>query len=491
VIQSGRVLASARRARYLIRPRPPQVRQHGTHRELVEQVWPPPKPAWMLDAIIVPAARPAVNLDHAVTLARTAGCQLVVLCSREAHSDQAERLLASRSFERATVIDMPKGYTHPLLGFDTSRSTDGPLPDACADYESDLAAKRNIGLLLARMLGWKRVFFLDDDIRDISSSDLHWTVSMLADFHSVGMQVDNLADNSIVCHALRMLGGEQDIFVSGAALAVNCDAPLGFFPDIYNEDWFFFYNHVVLRKLASSGRNATQLRYDLFAQPQRAAWQEFGDVLAEGLYSLLHEYSLAAHAEQGYWARFLNARRGLLKKITAACSDGTRPDIPPEMVVAVDKALECSEQIRPEECARYVKLWLGDLGRWERRLRDMPSAEFMNAALRKLDLRSADGGGVGRIYQVPWRAPDPGPEAAAFAPQVTDSSVAPACRVALVQPGAEEAGPADTTPLPVLSSGVRGFAAVPAMAPGRGSSYIDGVPGTYGLPGRGKHRSRR
>lgn len=490
-MQSGRVLASARRAGYLIRPRSPHVLQHGTHQDLVAQVSLPPKPVSLLDAIVVPAGRPAVNLDHAVTLARTSGCQLVVLCSREAQADQVERLLAARSFAHGVVIDLPGDYTHPLLSFATSRSAGGPLPDACAAYESDLATKRNIGLLLARMLGWKRIFFLDDDIRDISGSDLHRTVSMLHEFHSVGMQVDNWADNSIVCHALRMLGGEQDIFVSGAALAVNCDTLLGYFPDIYNEDWFFFYNHVAMRKLATSGRNATQLRYDPFAQPQRAAWQEFGDVLAEGLYALLHEHSLAAHAERNYWALFLKARRDLLTKIINACHENSESSMPAGMLAAVKKALECSEQIRPEECARYVRLWLDDLGRWDRRLKGLPRVESMNAALKNLDLQSQeDSGGGSRIFQVPWPAAGAGSGGRVFAPYVLASGAPSAAGVPAAGSAAAAAGLADTTPMPVFSPGARSFAAVSAMLPGRGSSQA-GMSGIVGLSGRGRHRSRR
>ena len=50
------------------------------------------------------------------------------------------------------------------------------------------------------------------------------------------MRVSNFPDNSAVCHAHRGTGGLQDVFVTGAALAVDCQENIGFFPDIYNED---------------------------------------------------------------------------------------------------------------------------------------------------------------------------------------------------------------------------------------------------------------
>ena len=78
-----------------------------------------------------------------------------------------------------------------------------------------------------------------------------------------------------------MTGGPQDVFVSGAALAVDCAAEIGFFPDIYHDDWFFFFDYASKGQLANSGLEATQLCYDPFASARQAAWQEFGDVLSK------------------------------------------------------------------------------------------------------------------------------------------------------------------------------------------------------------------
>ena len=43
----------------------------------------------------------------------------------------------------------------------------------------------------------------------------------------------------MVCHAIRDTGGKQGTFVGGGALAVAVDRVDSFFPDIYNEDWFY------------------------------------------------------------------------------------------------------------------------------------------------------------------------------------------------------------------------------------------------------------
>jgi hypothetical protein len=402
------------------------VRQHDTHKELVGQSASPMSiSAGNLDAIVVPASRPAANLDHAVTLARAAGCHLVVLCSRDAKGSEVNQLLAARSFDGAVVIDLPDNYSHHLMSFDTSLRAKSYLPEACTSYSTDLSVKRNIGLLLARMLNWERLFYLDDDIRDISYPGLCRTVSMLGPYHSAGMRVVKYPDNSVVCHAHRETGAFQDVFVSGSALAVDSSGYMSFFPDIYNEDWLFFYDDVAKGKLASSGINATQLRYDPFADPQRAAWQEFGDVLAEGLYGLLHQRGGAADANCDYWAYFLKARQSFLQAIIDR-SGQAEAQVRDSMLAAVRKALECSMQIQPEVCELYVGLWQQDLRRWKQRLTDVPRGLSLERALMELNLRSSvdcgkAAGGIRRDREGMPAGPPPGPVAIPNVPTLDGS----------------------------------------------------------------------
>jgi hypothetical protein len=284
----------------------PLVRQYETHRQLAGRARPG---GWRigradLDAIIVPASRTADNLGHAVALAQAAQCWLVVLCSREARAADVGQLFSDKGFSKGVAVDIPGDYHHPLLTFastDLARNSESPV---CVNPNGDLSTKRNLGLLLAKMLGWSRIFFMDDDVRGVSLVDLHATVSMLDRYRSVGMRVTDYADNSVVCHAHRATGAEQDVFVSGSVLAVNCQEPFGFFPEIYNEDWLFFYDDVRAKRLAWSGRDVTQLRYDPFENVGRAERQEFGDVLAEGLYALLHVGSGVTEATAAYWNDF-------------------------------------------------------------------------------------------------------------------------------------------------------------------------------------------
>src|ERR1039457_3203613 len=385
------------------------IRQLGTHRKLVSRTEQRELETRLtLDAIIVPASRPARNLEQAITLARAMNCALLILCSHQVKPHEVHQLLAERTFSGAIVVDLPDGYRHELLDFRALASIKDDLPAACSWYVTDLSAKRNVGFILARMLGWRRIFFLDDDIRDINPLDVQSTVSMLGAFPAAGMRVSSFPDNSAVCHANRMTGGLQDVFITGAALAVDCQRNIGFFPDIYNEDWLFFYDTASAGQLGSSGLRVTQLRYDPFADPDRAAWQEFGDVLAEGLYALLDHGLDWRCATDGYWIQFLEARRGFLEAILGR-AEMVNSDKKEQLQLAVEMALKCSVAIGPGLLERYTLLWQQDLRNWQRRIAGVRKIPSLQAALEALGLEESAGGGTADVARITTAAAVEGP----------------------------------------------------------------------------------
>ena len=368
----------------------PYIRQYETHRQLAGRARPG---SWRfgrtdLDAIIVPASRTADNLEHAVELAQAAQCWLIVLCSRETRAAEVAQVFTDRGFGKGAAVDIPDDYCHPLLAFSSSDVARGSEPPVCVNPNGDLSAKRNLGLLLAKMLGWSRIFFMDDDVRGVSLADLRATVSMLDRYRTVGMRVTDYADNSVVCHAKRATGADQDVFVSGSVLAVNCRQPFGFFPEIYNEDWLFFYDDVRTRRLGWSERDVTQLRYDPFENVERAERQEFGDVLAEGLYALLHVGSDVTEATADYWNRFLRTRKEVLEQIIQR-ADSVAPEIGQNIVRAVQTAMLCLMQVQPKAFEDYINAWRDDLLVWTERLETLRRVDSMEGALEALGLASA------------------------------------------------------------------------------------------------------
>ncbi|WP_372666599.1 hypothetical protein [Amycolatopsis kentuckyensis] len=334
-------------------------RQHTSHRGLLTPLDGPRADA-SIDAIIVPNGRPARYLEQAITAAKRQEALLVVLCSKLATASNAA-VEARRAGAEVVAIDtdsLPPNLVPQL-------ATDRLLKSSRYNRNTDTGFKRNLGLLLAVLAGWERIFFLDDDIELPEPEDLTKAAGLLDDhLPIVGLANAGMPDNSVVCHALREVGEAQDTFIGGGALAVGAAAFESFFPDIYNEDWFFLLDGVRLRPAAVTGR-AFQRDYDPYQSVVRARGEELGDTLAEGIFGLLDSGRGLTDAGEQYWAEFLHNRRQIIrdviKQVRASAIDPARQM---RMVAALDAGFRRSQLISPEFCVRYIRAWQADCVRW-------------------------------------------------------------------------------------------------------------------------------
>lgn len=317
-------------------------------------------PARELDAIVVSAFRPAENLTESMRLAAEVGCRLVVLCSGAAPAADVLGSAAEVEGLRHAVVAIPPAYDHQVAELRTNSvaETSGGI--------GDLSTKRNLGLLISHLSGWRTVLFLDDDIRALTPDLLGRAVAALPRGGAVGMPAREFPDNSVVCHANRRTGYEQDVFVSGSALVVDCAEITSFFPRIYNEDWLFMAPAVARGAVTEVG-STRQLAYEPFADPDLAGVQEFGNVVADGLMNLLHRDALDVATRPEYWEEFLPRRKAFIGGI----AERTAPE--DEVVLA---ALASAERrradISPAELAEYVSDWLRDLVTWQEAVARLP-----------------------------------------------------------------------------------------------------------------------
>jgi hypothetical protein len=327
-----------------------------------------------LDAIVVPASRPASFLKSGIELAAYLGAFLVVLCSKQTNVEQVAQRVARTPGARSLIVLIPSGWKHPEFPTRTSAEA---FWTASAKRESDLSAKRNLGLLLARLHGWHKIAFVDDDVT-LSQTDNVARLAGQLDQHQVaGMVVRDYPDNSVVCHARRLAGLWQDVFVTGAVLGVHCNSlPLSFFPDIYNEDWFFFAREAAAHKLPRVG-HARQLPYDPFATSDRARREEFGDLLAEGLYALIGEQDpnvpfddQFCGATGTYWSRFIEARRHAITEASTVLEGFVDRDADKCRVSSAVASLKAAESqldtITADLCVNFIQAWRDDLDDWQR-----------------------------------------------------------------------------------------------------------------------------
>lgn len=329
-----------------------------------------------IDAIIVPSARRAAALEEAGRLAERLSCVLLVLCSKHCEPLKAVQALAGRTTAHVIAVDFPGAGVAKLPRLETSTV----LGQSRLRRRTDTSAKRNLGLVLARLAGWKRVVFLDDDIAVPDAVDLERAAALLDTRDGVGLHIGGFPDNSVVCHANRATGAAQDTFIGGGALAVPADRIDSFFPEIYNEDWFFLLGKAMLRPVGQVGV-ALQKPYDPFATPVRARSEEFGDVLAEGLFALFDDGGEIGDADEQYWTMFLAARLTFIEDIKGRIENSPfitschKPML--ESLAASSGRLQF---IRSRQCVEYIQAWWRDRERWRR---------FM-AGVRPIR-RSADG----------------------------------------------------------------------------------------------------
>lgn len=380
----------------------------------------------VIDAIIVPTVRSAQQLRYAARLAADARCQLVILYS-ESFPPGLRPVLAELQQDKAAVLALGSGVTHRLL--DLAAGIPQSLVSSCA---LDISRKRNLGLLIGRVCGWKRVLFLDDDIRRLSMVKLRSAADLLRKYPVVGLRVIKYPDASAVGHARRLTGHRQEPFISGGSLLVNPQRLDGFFPPVYHEDWLCTINHLRRGEVAVGG-TVGQLAYKPFTTSDRARLEEFGDILAFGLLWLVHarhgrneaESALAIAecdywreaTERHFWEEILGQRATLLGNI-ASRLESMSPHGPAPLQSLKAAQQRCA-QLAAAEFVSFTEKWLDSLAVWRSLLSDLGHADSVGKALAELGLSHAV-----RMYEA-----DPADASATLSPGTS---------------GAEEARPQST-----------------------------------------------
>jgi hypothetical protein len=357
---------------------------HGSHRDLIAQ-GDESTPTLKVDAIIVPTARKVAHLKEAAAAALSLGCPLVTL-----HSGRWTSALAAVAQLDPAVdliaIDMPETADLRL----PSLATSSLLAGTVFERRTDVSTKRNLGLVLSHALRWKRVVFLDDDIRVPEPADLSLAVGLLNSYSSVGLRIEGFPDNSMVCHAFRDAGGWQETFIGGGALAVGVKRNRSFFPNVYNEDWFFVLDAGKrLQSVATVGR-ALQYPYDPY-RVERARGEEFGDVLAEGTFWLLDQGKPASDGDLAHWRDFLAHRQQFIAQVQGMVESTTSidPTTRARMGEALRAALGRSARISAQLCADYMKALATDQDRWQRHIQQIRRQPQLSReeALRSLTIK--------------------------------------------------------------------------------------------------------
>ena len=335
---------------------------------------------------MVPTIRPW-SLQPAIVLASDIGCALVVLCTT--HEQAALAMQECRPLAGDVLVTyISPSADHGLLAFLTTEHPENDIVPSC---HVDIARKRNVGLLLARLCGWRTIMFLDDDITGLTPSAISEAAALTTSFQAAGFKIGHYPDNSVVCHAHRLTGGTQDVFPGGSALVIDVNRSDTMFPPIYNEDWLFLFDAAQCRSIAVAGM-LSQLEYRPFARSQRAASEEFGDVIAEGLYRLLHEGGVVTDATHAYWRGTLERRFRLIDHIADHLLREEDAPMTGYALMSLAAARKRLAGITELACLSFVRAWQVDVDSWRRQLACLPVLADLAGAAKHLDLPTLDRG---------------------------------------------------------------------------------------------------
>lgn len=372
---------------------PPWIPKHSTSHDGLQEFSPRSLNGASFDAIMVPTNRPVEYLSDCIDLGSRTGIPLIVACSKWVTKYEVIEAAAQKKVKVFAVDVLPRP-DNLLEGISFNTSTNKQILAFTSGLTRDLSIKRNLGLVIARICGWKRLMFLDDDIQDVSNTDVAALAAGLDD-HNVSVLIpDEYPDNSVACHANRLGGGEQGKYASAGGMGVRPDRDdLSFFPNIYNEDWFFFSQEAADRKIAEVG-TSRQLEYDPYRDPKRAVKEEFGDLLAEGLYARLDEKKDIPGADAAYWRDFKEIRKEFLREVATSLARRLKePDLSSDEQrkiqaarVSIRHAQRQLRRIRPALCYKFIELWLADLAEWHCYLTKLPHRDSIEESLDYLRL---------------------------------------------------------------------------------------------------------
>lgn len=328
----------------------------------------------------MPTRRAPSYLAAAGELARRLGRTLVTLHSGdETTADQAMAVLPD-DIDRLAIDIPPAGLVLP------SWKTSKLLAGTTFMRRTDLSAKRNLALVLSRMRGWSRILLLDDDITGLHPEHVRAATGLLDTHNAVGLQIRGFPDHSVVCHAYREAGGRQTSFIGGGALTVEVDRCNSFFPDIYNDDWFFLLGPKGRMQPVALVGQVRQKKFDPF-DPHRAEAEELGDVLAEGMYWLLDQGQPVSAADGQHWASFLARRHRFIDRVLTMVADSDLDDEEKtHRINALHASLGRLAEITPGLCEKYLRAWAADRDQWRLHVSELPTGLSPQEALRELSV---------------------------------------------------------------------------------------------------------
>jgi hypothetical protein len=215
----------------------------------------------------------------------------------------------------------------------------------------DLPLKRNLAILHSVKQRYQNVLILDDDITRLSPELLATGTIALDSVKLSGCLITGFPDTSVIGHIEMQLGEPYIPFLSGSCLFFRPHDIEGFFPLIYNEDWLFMVSACLSCSIASVGE-VNQISYDPFDDDLRIPNQEFGEIIAEGIFELLARDHYSLRHDMSFWSDYVAYRKSYVAELLTQADPGIKS--------LVQNSLRSIEQISASDCLKFIQQWEED-----------------------------------------------------------------------------------------------------------------------------------
>lgn len=241
----------------------------------------------------------------------------------------------------------------------------------------DLPIKRNFAIWHAKDVGHQTILLLDDDIR-FKDNFLTFR-KMLHAVHQTaitGAYSIGEFDTSLTGSIAMQYGITRPVFFSGNCLGINLLKFKPFFPNIYNEDWLSILP-AILRKEAALVGPVIQLPRRVTCVKDTAKHQEFGEIIADELYSRLEKAHkdncftdfLNLFLNTEHWENVLGDRVRWLSLLRerAKVEDLSSGDKETEVEI-LDAAIDSCGTLKPDDFIGFINKWKIEYSDWEKEI---------------------------------------------------------------------------------------------------------------------------
>lgn len=228
-----------------------------------------------IDAIYIPTQEHRPELFTSVNTLKKHSKHIYLLFS--GNKSKWARKLDSRRISNLTDLNS----CFNLEQYNNHITSQNPSTYINPDY--DIPAKRTFAFEHAKSHKFSRIGFLDDDIQLDSEDLLRVRIALSTSADMVSFHVLSFPDVSTVDHIERILYKQVSrVSIGGNCLFVRTENCRGYFPFIYNDDWFFIFKNMSRNKIFSLG-TAKQRPYEPWASSNRIQFEQFGDIIIEGI----------------------------------------------------------------------------------------------------------------------------------------------------------------------------------------------------------------